>query len=79
MFSETIINDPAFVDIQIVIGQYPVEGVAHTFSDLIRDPGTRDRTTFNMVKEYFPQIRVIRTYDVTEALRETAAAAMAAE
>ena len=38
MFSETIINDPAFVDIQIVIGQYPVKGIAHTFSDLICDP-----------------------------------------
>ena len=36
---------------------------------LIRDPGTQWRTTFNEVKEYFPKIRVIRTYDVTDELR----------
>lgn len=46
---------------------------------LIRDPANRDRTTFNMAKEYFPEIRVIRTYDVTDELREAAALAMEAE
>lgn len=46
---------------------------------LIRDPGTKDRTTFNMVKEYFPEIRVIRTYDVTDELRDVAERALAEE
>ena len=46
---------------------------------LIRDPGTKYRTTFNMVKEYFPEIRVIRTYDVTDELRGIAERALAEE
>ena len=44
---------------------------------LIRDPGTKDRTTFNMTKEFFPRIRVIRTYDVDDALRAAVAEALA--
>ena len=46
---------------------------------LIRYPGTKNRTTFNMVKEYFPEIRVIRTYDVTDELRSIAERALAEE
>ena len=43
---------------------------------LIRDPGTRDRVTFNMTKEWFPRIRIIRTFDVTDELRDVAEAAL---
>ena len=39
---------------------------------LIRDPGTKDRVTFNMTKEWFPKIRVIRAYEPDERLREIA-------
>ena len=52
---------------------------AQTAHFLIRDPGTKDRTTLNQVKEYFPQIRVIRTYGITDELRAVAEAALAAE
>ena len=50
-----------------------------TANFLIRDPGTKDRTTFNMAKEYFPEIRVIRTYDPTDDLRRIAAESLAIE
>ena len=43
-----------------------------TLNFLIRDPGTKDRITFNMTKEWFPKIRVIRTYDPPESLRGAA-------
>ncbi len=45
-----------------------------TLNFLIRDPGTKDRITFNMTKEWFPKIQVIRTYDPPESLREAAGA-----
>ena len=36
---------------------------------LIRDPGTKWRTTLNETKEHFPEIRILRTYGVDEELR----------
>lgn len=42
---------------------------------LIRDPGTQGRTTLDQVRTYFPLIRVIRTYEITEELRTAVRAA----